>query len=81
MEPQAALVGADGAVELNPESAIDMEVVVVVVPRDPELYYALGLDHATYYFDVARIGLDYRAQTVKNLLYCLMEFRLIGVPC
>ena len=46
MEAQSALVGADGAVHLDAESAIDLDVALVVEPRNAEHDDALGLDNA-----------------------------------
>ena len=36
MEPQAALVGADGAVHLDAEAAVDLHLAAVVDPRHAE---------------------------------------------
>ena len=44
VEAQAALVGADRAVELDAETAVDADLAVVVNPGDGKLYETLGLD-------------------------------------
>ena len=36
MKAQAALVGAQGAVELDPEAAVDLDFALVVLPGYPE---------------------------------------------
>jgi hypothetical protein len=46
VEAQAALVGADGAVELDAEAAVDLQLALVVDPRHAEHDHALGLDDA-----------------------------------
>lgn len=42
MQPQAALVGAEGRVELNTEAAIHLDIALVVLPDDTELDDTLG---------------------------------------
>ena len=41
MQPETALVGAKGRVELHTVSAVDLEVALVVLPDDSELDHAL----------------------------------------
>ncbi len=43
VEAEPSLIGPDGAAELHPESAIDMNVPLVVLPGDPENDDPLGL--------------------------------------
>ena len=45
-KPQAALVGADGAVELHAEAAVDLDLALVVHPGHAEHDLALGLHDA-----------------------------------
>ncbi len=42
MQAQAALVGAEGRVELDAVAAVDLEVAGIVLPHDAELDDALG---------------------------------------
>lgn len=42
MKAQAALVGAEGGIELHPVPSIDLQLVVVVGPDDAELNDSLG---------------------------------------
>ena len=81
MEAQAALVGADGAVHLNAEAAIDLDIVMIVKPRHAEHDKALGFGDALKNFrgDVFRMSLQHRAQRLKYFLHRLMKFRLGGV--
>ncbi len=44
VEAQAALVGADRAVHLDAEAAVDLDLALVVHPRHAEHDHALGLD-------------------------------------
>ena len=46
MEAQSALVGADGAVHLDAETAVDLNVALIVEPRHAEHEDALGLDNS-----------------------------------
>ncbi len=46
MEAQAPLVGADGAVHLDAESAIDLDLALIVEPWYAEHDDPLGLDDA-----------------------------------
>ena len=81
MEAQAALVGADGAVHLDTEAAIDLDIVLVVKPRHTEHDEALGFSDALKNFcrDVFRMPLQHGAQRLEYFLHRLMKFRLGGV--
>ena len=46
VEPDAALVGADGVVVLHPPAALHADVVVVILPTHPERHDAVGLGDA-----------------------------------
>ena len=46
VEAQAALVGTDGAVHLDPEAAVDLDAALVVEPRHAEQDHPLRLDDA-----------------------------------
>ena len=78
MEAQAALVGADGAVHLDAEAAIDLDVALVVKPGDAEHEDALGFGDALKNprRDVFRMSLQHEAQRVDHFLYGLVKFRL-----
>ncbi len=78
MEPQTALVGADGAVELDPEAPVDMDAALVVLPGDPELDDPLRLHQAVHdaLGDELRAGFHHGNQGGKDLPYRLVELRL-----
>ena len=46
MEAESALIRADGAAHLNAESAIHLDVALIVDPGDAKHDYAFRLDHA-----------------------------------
>src|SRR5208283_5104069 len=81
MEAQAALVGADGAVHLDAEAAIDLDVALVVKPRHAEHKDALGFHNPLQDpgRNVFRMSLENEAQRVEHFLYRLVKFRLSGV--
>ena len=78
MEAQAALVGADGAVHLDAETAIDLDVAMVVKPRNAEHQDALGFHDALEnpLRDVLGVSLQHKAQRLHDFLHGLVEFRL-----
>ena len=81
LEPQAALVGADGAVELATVADVGMPGAVVRHPHHAEGEHPLRLHHPVQKirFLILRMFLDHRLQGRENLLHSLDEFRLIGV--
>jgi hypothetical protein len=81
MEAQSALVRADGAVHLDAESTVDLNVALVVKPRHAEHKDALGLDHS---FEQTRrliLGMLRKDQPerVEHFSNRLMELGLGGV--
>src|SRR6185369_8962057 len=46
MEPETALVRTDSAVHLDAEAAIDLDIAMVIEPRNAEHQHALGLRYA-----------------------------------
>jgi len=81
VEPQAALIGADGGVELHPEAAVDLHVAGVVHPGHPELNDALGLHDALKDARLLEVGafLHHGLEGLQHLAHRLEELRLIGV--
>ena len=81
MEAQAALVGADGAVELDAEAAVDAVVAGVVDPRHAEDDLAFGFDDALE--DPAGLVLlvagDDGFEGFEDFAGGLEEFRLAGI--
>jgi hypothetical protein len=81
MEAQAALVRADGAVHLDTEAAIDLDLALIVDPRHPENQRALRLADTLENprSQVMRIGFEKRPQTAQDFFDSLVEFGLIRV--
>ena len=81
MEADAALERTDGVVELDPEAAVDVHLVLVVHPRHAEDDGALGLDHplVDVGLDELRMALDGRLQGFHDLGHGLMELVLARV--
>ena len=81
MEAQPALVGPDGAVHLDAETPVDVDLAVVVDPGDPEDDHPLGLGHTLEDLGLAVLGpgIDHRGQARVDLAYGLDELRFTGV--
>ncbi|KAF1054307.1 MAG: hypothetical protein GAK43_00973 [Stenotrophomonas maltophilia] len=81
VETQAALVRADGAAHLYPETTVDLHPAGIVDPRHTEHDRPLGLDDTLQHagFAVMRVGVEERPQGTQHLFHRLVEFGLIGV--
>ena len=81
MEPQAALVGANGGVELHAEAAVHLDLAVVVHPGHAEHNLALGLHDALQDAGglILGVGLDDRLQRGEHLGGGLDKLRLAGI--
>src|SRR4029078_7398125 len=81
MEAESALVGADGAVHLDAETTIDLDIAMVIKPRNAEHQHALGLRYALKNFvrDVFRVTLQYETKGIEYFLDCLVEFGLCRI--
>ena len=82
MEAQAALVGADGAVELDTVAHVDLSLALVVHPRNTEHHDALGHGHTLQEGLAAVLGLVgiyHGTEGVKDFLDGLVELGLAGV--
>ena len=81
VEAQAALVGADGGVELHAVAAVDLDLALVVDPRHAEHDHALGLDDALEKRGllVLGVGVEGGLQGLEDLLGGLDELGLLGV--
>jgi len=79
MEPQAALVGADSAVELHAVTVVNLSLALIVHPSDPELDSPVRSSHPLQ-DGVAAVSLfitvDDRTQRLQNLFHGLVEFGL-----
>ena len=81
MESETALIRTDGGIELNSVSAVDLNLAVVVDPRNTELDESLGFDDTVDHARLDNVGtpLDNRLERFKNLSDSLKKFGLIGV--
>ena len=81
MEAKAALIGADGAVELHPVAPVHLDMTGVVHPGHPELDAALRLHQAVHDAlpDELRPGVHHGLQGLQHLVHRLKELRLGGV--
>ena len=80
-EAQAALVGADGGVELDTIATVDLDLALIVHPGHPEHNNALGLHNAAddVLLLVAGVGLHHRNQGLQHFVDGLQELGLLGV--
>jgi hypothetical protein len=78
VEAQAALVGPQGAVELDPEGAVDVDLAAVVLPWHLEDDLPLELAQPLHDPRVGVFGVpgEHRADTGQDLVDSLVEFRL-----
>jgi hypothetical protein len=82
MEPQAALEGAEGRVELDTEAAVDLHGTAVIDPGDPEDDLALRLAQSVQHRRVDVLGVlgEDRTEALKDLVDGLMKLGLARVP-
>ena len=84
MEAKTSLVRADGAVKLDAVTVIDLDLTLVIYPRDTEQDLALGSCQTLkkrFFSVLVLVCLDHDAQGLKNFFHCLMELGLCGVLC
>ena len=82
MEPQAALIGADGAVELHPVAVVYLNLALVIHPGNTEHDDPLRGDETlqkSVLPVVVLIFFNDNPQRFQDLRYGLQEFRLAGV--
>ena len=81
MKTKASLVRSDRGVELDAETAVDLDVALVIDPRDAEDDLSLRLDNAVEDtgFDEVRAGVGNRIEGREDLGDCLDELRLGAV--
>ena len=82
MEAQTALVGADGAVELDAVAVVHLNLTLVVHPGNPEqdgtLRGGQALQQSVPAVSVL-VFLDHGTQRFQNLIDRLIEFGLVGI--
>jgi len=78
VQAQSALVGSDGGAVLDAETAVNLDLALVIHPRDAEDDLALRLDHAVENagFNEVRATVDDCFEGFENLGHGLNEFRL-----
>ena len=81
VEAQAALVGADGVVELHAVALVDADVAFIVHPGHAEEDHAIRLDHALEdgVALVDGIAVHDRREGFEHFARRLMKFRLAGI--
>ena len=81
VETQAALVRADGAVELNAVAFVHLHVALIVYPGNAEHDDPFRLDQPLQKprLFVLRVGVDRGFEAMQYLRYRLMKFRLVRV--
>ena len=81
VEPQAALVGADGGVELHPVAAVHMDLTGIVSPRYPEGDDALRLHEPFQNAVLLQLGTAFHhgLQALQNFIDRLMKLLLVRV--
>ena len=81
MEAQAALVGADGAVELDAVAAVHLDLALIIDPGHTEGDDALGLDQTLDQAGLLVLGmlLHHGLDALQHLADSLQELRLIGI--
>jgi hypothetical protein len=79
MESESTFVGADGIIELNPETPVDLHFASIVYPGDSEYNRPVRLDDSLVYFGFHefRVLLHRGLKSFHYFLYRLMKFRLI----
>ena len=83
MKTKTALIGSDGAVELDTVALVYMDLSVVVNPGNAEHNDALGLNKSFKQrtFLIFGMGLYNGGQRFENLSSCLVKFFFNGVFC
>jgi len=81
VEAQPAFEGAQGAVELHPEAAVDAQPAGVVLPGDAEENLAFRLDDAFEDLRVAvvAVAVEHGRERFEHLARGLEELRLAGI--
>ena len=82
VEPEPALVGADGGVELDPVAPVHVDLTPVVHPGHPEGDDPLGLHKGLHDPLLLILGMpvDDLVQALQKLQHRLVELLLVRVP-
>ena len=81
VEAQAALIGADGGIELDAEAAVYLDGALVVHPGHSKLDHTLRLHDALKDARLLQLGtlLHDRLEGLQHFAHSLEEFRLMGI--
>ena len=81
MEAQAALVGADGAVELHAVAAVHLDLALIIDPGHTEADDALRLHQTLDQAGLLVLGVLFHhgLDALQHLTHSLQEFRLVGI--
>ncbi|MFA7368130.1 MAG: hypothetical protein WC334_00650 [Kiritimatiellales bacterium] len=81
MEAQSAFIRADGAVEFEAETAVDLNLTFIILPRHAENDLAFRFDEAVQDLCIAQIFAagHHRLQRFEHFAHSLQEFRLARV--
>ena len=81
MKPDAALVGTDGTVELDAETAVYLNLSCIVRPGHAEDDLPFRLHHAfdNPQRDVLRVFFQDTDQRFQHFLHCLVKLRLMWI--
>ncbi len=82
METKAALVRSDRAVELYTETIVDLNLTLVIDPRNAEEDGSLGGGQTlkqSFLAELLFVCFDDNAERLKDFFDCLVEFGLSGI--
>ena len=82
MEADATLVWTDCAVHLHTVTSVDLDLTLIIEPRNSENYYSLRFYNSfkNLLLHEVRMLYDVWGYTFKNLAYCLMELLFTRIP-
>ena len=81
METDTALVRTDSRVELYAVTLVNLNVTVIIYPRNTEGDGSFGLYHSINYACSNKVGalVDNGLDRLENFLYSLVEFGFAGI--
>ena len=81
LKTKSALVRSDGVVELDPETSVDLDISVVVDPRNAEADNSFGLGHSFKQADLFIFGMRLynKFERLEHLFDGLNKLILAGV--
>ena len=82
MKAKSAFIRSYCTAELYAVSCINLNLSVVIYPRNTELNLSFRFDESfkkSFFTELFLICFNYNTKRFKNLFYCLMEFRFCRV--